>query len=154
MALQQSSVRNSLHWHVIIVKCQSRNFHTAMPSVLFIDLYFIFKFINFVQFFNYSMWLNNEFCVTVLLGVRQPRLQFAIACCAHRKGAWQTISFVFIRQNEAEDSRMKNSCQPSHVYYLCYHTHFNNLRHLISCTGSIVSMLVQYVWSSAITLNN
>ena len=54
MELQRSSVRKSLHWHVTIVKCQSRDFLNelaVMPSVLvpvlFIDPYFIFKFIIF-----------------------------------------------------------------------------------------------------------
>ena len=53
MALQHSLVRKSLHWHVIIVKVG--NFlliYVVMPSVLvsvlFIDPYFIFKFIDFI----------------------------------------------------------------------------------------------------------
>ena len=79
------------------------------------------------------------------LGVGQPRLLLCKSTSPQFKtspiGAWQT--FYFIRQNEAEDWRTKwlPSTRP-HIYP-AMPTSTRLL--LISCTRSIISVLVQYL---------
>ena len=98
-------VRKSLHWHVIIDKCQCRDFLTELYCNIiiscFIDPYFIFK-------FN-----------TVVLGVSQPRLVTAVTeicdCMLHdlrpcQKEVQHTLSFTLIRWNEEHKMTATTGC--------------------------------------------
>ena len=165
MALQHSLVRKSLHWHACYkflnakVKIFSLSYAVIpsfLVSALFIDPYFIFKFIifNILSLFSVSVIACSVLCnysirMTVVLGVSQPWLlscQFATVCCTSwnlaKKEAWQMLSFIL---NPSKWSwRLKDKMTATRLcMYLCCHAHFNDL------FSSYLALTVSYLYLSS-----
>ena len=64
--------------------------------------------------------------MTIVLGMRQPQLlsltvNLQLCAVLTKKGHERQLVLLLIRQNGAEDSRVK-WLPPGHVYYLCYYS--------------------------------
>ena len=131
-----------------MLKCHQFLFQHFYWSILNLQIYKLFNLL--VCSIHAAMeWVLCHCCirVAVVLGLRQPRLLnlwlhrlMVTVCSPRQKGAWQTISFILIRQNKAEDSSTKWLLL-DHIYYLCSHAYRvlqQSFCHLVSCTQSIL----------------